>query len=951
MKYDHTEIELRWQDAWDKKNVFLAEVDHSKPKFYCLEMFPYPSGNMHMGHVRNYSIGDAMARFQRMMGRNVLYPMGYDSFGMPAENAAKKERGHPADVTNRNISSIMSDQKRMGYSYDWGRQFATSEVDYYKWNQSMFLDLYEKGLVERRSAPVNWCVDCDTVLANEQVKNNRCWRCGLEVVQRDMSQWFLRMTQYSDELLDSLDQIGFPENVKAMQRNWIGRSKGAEIRFPVEGSNHEIACFTTRPDTIFGVTFLTLSPEHELCPILCSGSSWEDGWLELKDECAKLSEFERINLLKEKKGVFLGRYALNPLSGERIPIYAGNFVVAGYGTGAVMAVPGHDQRDFEFATKYGLEIRTVLEDGSNSNSEESASSAFTGYGPMFGSTRMELDGLAGDEAKSAVISLLESENSGSEKTQYRLRDWLLSRQRFWGTPIPMVHCSSCGTVPVPKEELPVTLPLDLTFSEDQGGNPLASHEKFCSVNCPKCGIEATRETDTMDTFYDSSWYFMRFCDAKNSESPFSRQAVDYWMGDGVDLYIGGIEHAVMHLLYARFFTKATRDMGMNSVGEPFERLVCQGMLNAPAPYCKSCNAEYHVDLDGQSCPSCGDVLGTRSAKMSKSLGNTVSPVEMIDRYGADTVRLFILFGANPEAGMEWSDTAIDSNHRHLVSIIDAFQAPLSFGDSKQNIDNWLLAKGKYNMIRWMQSMENVSLREGVMISHYEMLSDWQWYQRRGGSDRNAALSYMSIWAQMIAPATPHIAEELWMSIGGKGMLANKIAKPEEVTQDDNVLLATETYLKSVIDTSRNLLTLAQRHSDRPLERMVIQTAPSWAQDLASEAVSLSRVGFDFPNSGLDHIKSHPTFTTSEDKGKVMQTWSMITTGAKKKRGKIQTWSEDEKALISIPEMELSILDANRHFIATSLGIKQVDVYEAGLGEDVGGKARFAMPLEPGIAFV
>ncbi|MEC8362884.1 MAG: leucine--tRNA ligase [Candidatus Thermoplasmatota archaeon] len=951
MRYDHTEIELRWQKIWDSKNVFQAKVDHTKPKFYCLEMFPYPSGNMHMGHVRNYSIGDAMARFQRMMGKNVLYPMGYDSFGMPAENAAKKEQGHPEDVTTRNISSIKSDQRRMGYSYDWGRQFATSDVGYYKWNQSMFLDFHDKGLVERRSAPVNWCVDCDTVLANEQVKNNRCWRCGLEVVQRDMSQWFLRMTEYSDELLESLDEIVFPENVKAMQRNWIGRSRGAEIRFPIEDSDEEIACFTTRPDTIFGVTFLTLSPEHKLCPILCGGSDWEHGWIALRDECAKLSEFERINLLKEKKGVFLGRYALNPMSGERIPIYAGNFVVAGYGTGAVMAVPGHDERDFEFAKKYGLEIRTVLQNDSDQCEDVEPKSAFTGYGSMIGSSKPGLDGLVGEEAKSAVISLLEREGSGVGTTQYRLRDWLLSRQRFWGTPIPMIHCESCGTVPVPREDLPVTLPLDLTFTEDQGGNPLASHEKFCKVKCPECGNEARRETDTMDTFYDSSWYFMRFCDADNSELPFSRKSVDYWMGGGVDLYIGGIEHAVMHLLYARFFTKATRDMGMNSVGEPFGRLVCQGMLNAPAPYCSSCNAEYHVDFESQPCPSCGDILGTRSAKMSKSLGNTVSPGEMVEKYGADTVRLFILFGANPEAGMEWSDTAIDSNHRHLVSIIVAFEASLSMKESEGGIDEWLLAKGRSNMDRWIASMENVSLREGVMISHFEMLSDWQWYIRRGGGDRDSALNYMSMWAQMIAPVTPHIAEELWMKIGGHDMLSKKELNPTGANSNDKILLAEENYLKSVIDTSRNLLTLAQKHSDSPLQNMVIQTAASWAQELACEAVSLSRQDFNFHEHGMDHIKSHTAFTSSENKGQVMQMWSTITRGSKKKRGKIQTWTDEEKALVSIPDKEIHILENNRQFIATSLGINQVEVYEAGSGEDVGGKAGFALPLEPGLAFV
>ena len=463
MRYDHAEIELRWQDEWERTNAFHADVDRSKPKFYCLEMFPYPSGHMHMGHVRNYSIGDAMARFHRLMGKNVLYPMGYDSFGMPAENAAKKERGHPATVTDRNISSIQADQRRMGYSYDWRRRLATSDVEYYRWNQEMFLDLYDRGLVERRSAPVNWCVDCDTVLANEQVKNNRCWRCGLDVVQRDMAQWFLKMTEYSDELLDSLDEIEFPENVKAMQRNWIGRSRGAEIKFKIEKSDAEISCFTTRPDTIFGVTFLTLSPEHPLCEHLCRGTEWEAAWRDLRDECARLSEFERINLLKEKKGVFLGQHAINPMSGDRIPVYAGNFVVAGYGTGAVMAVPGHDQRDFDFAKAYDLEIRRVLVEKPDDDPNQPLEEAFIDYGPMVNSARPEFDGLSGDDAKSAVIAALESENSGLGTTQYRLRDWLLSRQRFWGTPIPMIHCDSCGIVQVPRKDLPVGITVRCDF--------------------------------------------------------------------------------------------------------------------------------------------------------------------------------------------------------------------------------------------------------------------------------------------------------------------------------------------------------------------------------------------------------------------------------------------------------------------------------------------------------
>ena len=952
MAYDAQEVETRWQKAWADAGAFEVEIDRSKPKFYCLEMFPYPSGSMHMGHVRNYSIGDAMARFHRLMGKNVLYPMGYDSFGMPAENAAKKEGGHPHTVTHRNIASIRADQERMGYSYDWRRFIATSDVDYYHWNQEMFLMLNERGLVERRMAPVNWCVDCDTVLANEQVKNNRCWRCGLEVVQRDMAQWFLRMTEYSDELLDEIENIAFPENVKAMQRNWIGRSHGAHIDFRVADSDSVIGAFTTRPDTIFGVTFVTLSPEHPLCEELCSGTQWEADWRDLRDECARMSEFERINMLKEKKGVFLGRHAINPLNGEEVPIYAGNFVVASYGTGAVMAVPGHDQRDYDFAERYGIEIRRVLIEKEGDDPNAALSAAFEGYGPMVNSGSDIFDGLAGQEAKDAVIAALESSGAGKGTVEYRLKDWLLSRQRFWGTPIPMIHCSDCGIVPVPSSELPVELPLDVTFSEDQSGNPLASHDSFVNTSCPSCGGTAKRETDTMDTFYDSSWYFMRFCDANNESAPFNRKAIDYWMDGGVDLYIGGIEHAVMHLLYARFFTKVTRDAEMNTVGEPFGTLVCQGMLNAPAPFCSDCNAEFHVDLFGSDCPACGESLGTRSVKMGKSLGNTVSPGEMVDKYGADTVRLFILFGANPEAGMDWSDSALEANHRQLHSIVDAMESALTMGNSPGSLDDWILARLRVNQAAWRDSMSNVSIREGVMTSHYEMLSDWAWYIRRGGNNRDTARQFLLGWIPMLAPATPHIAEEFWHSVGPNEMLAShSIDEPTDLSQEDAVVLARETYLKELISSGRGLRELAERHTEEKITRVVVQTSPAWKEELARESIRLDAEGFDFKSGGMDHLKSMDVFSDEQMRGEVMQTWMALTTGSKKKRGRIHTWSQGEKQLILSVIDEASTINMNSDFIAQALGVSSVEAYPAGEGEDVAGKARFAFPLEPGIAFL
>ena len=636
-----------------------------------------------------------------------------------------------------------------------------------------------------------------------------------------------------------------------------------------------------------------------------------------------------------------------------MPIFAGNFVVASYGTGAVMAVPGHDQRDYDFAKKYGLEIKPVLSRNEGGEGVEE-NPVFDGLGWMVNSTIEGFDGLFGNDAKTAVISALEEKGAGHGSTEYRLKDWLLSRQRFWGTPIPMLHCDSCGVVPVPYEQLPVELPLDVTFSWEESGNPLARSESFLTTTCPQCNGPARRETDTMDTFYDSSWYFMRFVDSSNDSAPFDREAVDYWMNGGVDLYIGGIEHAVMHLLYARFFTKATRDLGMNEVSEPFGRLVCQGMLNAPAPFCVDCNTEYHIDNFGGDCPNCGQGLGSRSAKMSKSLGNTVSPGEMVDRFGADTVRLFILFGANPEAGMDWSDNAVIANHKQVCSIIDAFNHGISLSDSPGPMDSWLLARLRVNQNRWRECMEAVSLREGVMASHFEMLSDWHWYLRRGGADRDTARQYLRGWAPMLAPATPHIAEEFWseLSMGeASDMLATHEMKFYSGEENDASILARESYLRGVIESARNLRGLAERHSDAEISGVVIQTAPSWKVELSREAVNLASEDFDFKAKGQDHLKSMAIFDNEALRGEIFQTWMALTMGSKKKRGRIHTWAEGEKELILSGLDESEVINSAADFIATVLEVNSVVAYPVGEGEDIGGKARFAFPLEPGIAFV
>ena len=619
----------------------------------------------------------------------------------------------------------------------------------------------------------------------------------------------------------------------------------------------------------------------------------------------------------------------------------------------MMAVPGHDQRDYDFAKKYGLEIKPVLSRNEGGQGVEE-NPVFDGLGWMVNSTIEGFDGLFGNDAKTAVISALEEKGAGHGSTEYRLKDWLLSRQRFWGTPIPMLHCDSCGVVPVPYEQLPVELPLDVTFSWEESGNPLARSESFLTTTCPQCNGPARRETDTMDTFYDSSWYFMRFVDSSNDSAPFDREAVDYWMNGGVDLYIGGIEHAVMHLLYARFFTKATRDLGMNEVSEPFGRLVCQGMLNAPAPFCVDCNTEYHIENFGGDCPNCGQGLGSRSAKMSKSLGNTVSPGEMVDRFGADTVRLFILFGANPEAGMDWSDNAVIANHKQVCSIIDAFNHGISLSDSPGPMDSWLLARLRVNQNRWRESMEAVSLREGVMASHFEMLSDWHWYLRRGGADRDTARQYLRGWAPMLAPATPHIAEEFWseLSMGeASDMLASHEMTFYSGEGNDASILARESYLRGVIESARNLRGLAERHSDAEISGVVIQTAPSWKVELSREAVNLASEDFDFKAKGQDHLKSMAIFENESLRGEIFQTWMALTMGSKKKRGRIHTWAEGEKELILSGLDESEVINSAADFIATVLEVNSVAAYPVGEGEDIGGKARFAFPLEPGIAFV
>ena len=648
--YNPHEIEPRWQKAWDESGLNTVREDESKPKKYVLEMFPYPSGDIHMGHVRNYTIGDVIARYSKMRGFDVLHPMGWDAFGLPAENAAIKHHSHPAKWTYANIETQKASFKRMGLSYDWDRTVVACDPEYYRWGQWIFLQFWKRGLVERRESPVNWCPNCKTVLANEQVTEGECWRCHGAVEKRDLTQWYFKITDYAQELLDDLDQLdGWPERVKQMQANWIGRSEGAEVDFellPAEGKDdgQTITVFTTRPDTLFGCSFFLLAPESKLVPELVAGTEYEAEVMALVEAASKVSAVERAQGDREKHGAFTGRYVVNPVNGEKVPVWVADYIVADYGTGAVMAVPCGDQRDFEFARKYDLPIIPIilgeddvlypqLKDEQNRVvTTVDWEKSYEAEGKLVQSGKYT--GMVGGKhspAVDAIIGDLEAAGKGKKSVQFRLRDWLISRQRYWGNPIPAIYCDKCGLVPVPEEDLPVMLPKDIDLS---AGETLATHEEFAKCTCPKCGGPARRETDTMDTFTCSSWYYLRYTDPHNTELPFAPEKANRWMP--VDQYIGGIEHAILHLLYSRFFTKVLRDMGMVDFDEPFKNLLCQGMV-----------------LDEH-----GDV-------MSKSKGNVISPEDMIAGYGADAVRAYILFMAPPDKELQWNEDGLAGMYKFL----------------------------------------------------------------------------------------------------------------------------------------------------------------------------------------------------------------------------------------------------------------------------------------------
>ncbi|MTI81506.1 MAG: leucine--tRNA ligase [Firmicutes bacterium] len=740
-RYDFKNIEQKWQQEWDQKNIYYRPDYSDRPKYYCLEMFPYPSGKLHMGHVRNYSIGDVVARFKTMKGYDVLHPMGWDAFGLPAENAAMKHGVHPAGWTWENIENMKQQLKQLGLSYDWQREVATCHPDYYKWTQWIFLKLYQQGKCYKKTASVNWCPSCTTVLANEQVVEGACERCDSKVEQRQLEQWFFRITDYSQRLLDDLQNLsGWPEKVRIMQENWIGRSEGAEVKFKVSGSGEEIEVFTTRPDTIYGVTYMVLAPEHPLVNTITTGTDYEEDVSAFVKKVRNMSELARTTA--EKEGVFTGAHCINPINGERIPILVGNYVLLEYGTGAVMGVPAHDQRDFEFAKKYNLPIRPVIQpEGTDMQSKE-LTEAYTGEGVLVNSGTF--NGLPYKEAIRAITDKLEESNQGSGRINFRLRDWLISRQRYWGTPIPIIYCKKCGTVPVPEEQLPVVLPTEVEF-DFTGKSPLVDNPEFVNTTCPKCGDEAKRETDTMDTFIDSSWYYLRYTSPKETEGPWNKNNADRWMG--VNQYIGGVEHAILHLLYSRFFTKFFHDQGLVKVQEPFENLLTQGM----------------VLKDG--------------AKMSKSKGNVVSPEEIVGKYGADTARLFILFAAPPERDLEWSDRAVEGCNRFLNRVWRLYQSVLDEVKDAPTVKDANKLVGVHQELRRIthQTIKKITddvekrfnFNTGISAIMEQVNAIYTYRDKVPQSERNPAVMREALEATvlMLAPFAPHVTEELWQAMG------------------------------------------------------------------------------------------------------------------------------------------------------------------------------------------
>lgn len=798
-KYAPHDIEAKWQKYWEENKTFKVEMDKDKPKSYVLEMFPYPSGNLHMGHVRNYSIGDVIARFRTMKGFNVLHPMGWDSFGMPAENAAIKHNIPPKKWTLENIANMTRQLKALGLSYDWDREVTTCKEDYYKWTQWFFELFYKRGLAVKKESAVNWCDTCNTVLANEQVIDGKCWRCDHEVVKKDLSQWFFKITDYADELLKDLDLLpGWPERVKTMQHNWIGRSEGLEFSFEIPALNDTVAVYTTRPDTAYGVTFMALAAEHPLIKKICKNNPKADEINAFCERVRNQSEIERTSSESEKEGVFTGVYCINPFTGRKVEIWVTNYVLYDYGTGAVMGVPTGDQRDWMFADKYGIEkIVTICPVGKELKLEEMTCAYEEKEGMLVNSG--EFTGMEMHKAMSAIMDKAEAEGFGKRRVNYRLRDWLISRQRYWGAPIPIIYCPHCGEVLVPEDQLPVRLPEDVSFTAG-AKSPLATSEEFVHCKCPKCGADATRETDTMDTFLCSSWYYLRYTDAHNDKMPFDKELNNYW--GPVDQYIGGIEHAILHLLYSRFFVKVLRDAGLVDYDEPFSNLLTQGM----------------VIKDG--------------AKMSKSLGNVVSPEEILSKYGADTARLFILFAAPPERELEWSDQGVEGSFRFLNRIwriVQAFEAILAQKVTEYDHSNLSeadkdLRRVLHSSIKKVTNDIETRFNFNTAISTMMELVNALYAYKEAAKEPNSGLIYEAIsdLIKMMSPFVPHITEELWRGAIDANSSVHEQSWPEcdeEALKVDNVEIVLQVNGKV-----RGRLTVPAEATKEELEKIAMADA-------------------------------------------------------------------------------------------------------------------------------
>jgi leucyl-tRNA synthetase len=779
-KYTPHTIEEKWQKLWETDRIFKVTEDPSREKYYLLEMFPYPSGRIHMGHVRNYTIGDVVARYKRMRGFNVLHPMGWDAFGMPAENAAIEHGVHPAVWTNENIDNMKKQLRRMGFSYDWDREISTCEPFYYKWEQLFFLWMYEKGLAYKRGSSVNWCPSCATVLANEQVEAGQCWRCSSVVEEKFLEQWFFRITAYVDELLEHCDRLpGWPERVITMQKNWIGKSIGVEISFPMADGKGDIKVFTTRQDTIYGATFMLIAAEHPLVMELARGKAIEKDVIEYVERVKKQDRLMRTSDYYEKEGIFLESYCLNPVTEKKMPIYAANFVLADYGTGCVMAVPTHDQRDFEFAEKYRLPMIVVIQNPKAPLDADRMTEAYVDEGLLVNSG--PFNGMKNTEAMEAIAGHLESIGRGKPTVQYRLRDWGISRQRYWGAPIPIIYCDKCGVVPVPESDLPVVLPRDVEI-KGEGGSPLERHAAFVNTACPKCKGKARRDTDTMDTFVESSWYFDRFCCPDHDVKPgLDRKRMDYWLP--VDQYIGGIEHAILHLLYSRFYTRVLRDFGVLGISEPFTNLLTQGMVCKETTRCAEHGYLFPSDVREGRCTRCDKpVVVGKTEKMSKSLKNVVDPDYLIEKYGADTARAFCLFAAPPEKDLEWSDQGVEGSFRFLGRVWRIVTEYLEDIRDVEKFNGGVELDGELKKLRRKthQTIKKVTsdiedrFHFNTAISAIMELVNTLYGIPRPGRDDRLALSVVkeSIEAAvtLLSPIVPHITDELWGMMGHRGYL-------------------------------------------------------------------------------------------------------------------------------------------------------------------------------------